>query len=112
MTARTYRKKPVEIQAWQWDGTAQGATPIINWILGAGGTAVYECSDPERCVEFNGDCPHYLAIRTLEGTMRASIGDYVIRGLQGEFYPCKPDIFADSYVSVDEESPSSGSVTS
>ena len=39
----------------------------------------------------------HLRIRTLEGTMRAEVGDYIIKGVQGEFYPCKPDIFAATY---------------
>lgn len=92
-----YRKKPVEIEAMQWDGTANGATRIIDWILGHGSTATYTCSNPDRCAEHDGDTPHAISIRTLEGTMRADLGDYVIRGLRGEFYPCKPDIFAATY---------------
>ena len=43
-----------------------------------------------------------LVIRTLEGDMRVSVGDYVIRGVDGEFYPCKPDIFAKTYKAVME----------
>lgn len=43
----------------------------------------------------------YLLIETLEGNMRASIGDFVIRGVQGEFYPCKPDIFEQTYERID-----------
>ncbi len=42
----------------------------------------------------------YAEISTLEGTMRAEIGDYIIRGVKGEFYPCKPDIFEQTYESV------------
>lgn len=83
---KRYTKKPVTIEAVQWDGTAQGAAPILAWI---GGTARFATFTP----------PHIL-IETLEGTMFASPGDWVIRGLKGEFYPCKPDIFAESY---DEE---------
>lgn len=41
--------------------------------------------------------PEHLTIRTLEGDMRADLGDYVIRGVAGEFYPCKPDIFEATY---------------
>ncbi|MDZ7918112.1 MAG: hypothetical protein U5O16_40930 [Rhodococcus sp. (in: high G+C Gram-positive bacteria)] len=100
MTAKTFRKKPVEIEAVQWDGTAEGATPIIDWILSHGGTATYECSSPKRCIQFDGDAPHFVVIRTLEGTMRATLSDWIIRGVQGEFYPCKPDIFAQTYEAV------------
>lgn len=97
-----YRKRPVEIEAVRWDGTAAGATPIINWILSEGSTATYRCSDPDRCVslEVEGETPHSLVIHTLEGAMTASPGDWIIRGVQGEFYPCKPDIFAATYEPV------------
>ncbi|MFB7860123.1 MULTISPECIES: hypothetical protein [Actinomycetes] len=95
-----FRKKPVEIEALQWDGTAAGATPIIDWILSNGGSATYECSNPDRCVQFDGDNPHFIAILTLEGTMRATLSDWIIRGVQGEFYPCKSEIFAATYDAV------------
>lgn len=42
----------------------------------------------------------YIPIETLEGTMRASVGDYIIKGVNGEFYPCKPDIFEKTYEKV------------
>lgn len=87
---RAYRKKPVEIQAVQWDGTYHGATPIIDWVLSHGGTARYVCD--ENCT-----LAHYIAIDTLEGRMVAGEGDWIIRGVAGEFYPCKPDIFAVTY---------------
>lgn len=95
-----WRKRPVEIEAMQWDGTAEGATPIIHWVLDHGGIAVYRCDGP-------GGCPgtedaHYLVIHTPEGDMLASSGGYVIRGLVGEFYPCAPDVFAKTYEQVQE----------
>lgn len=92
-----YRKKPVAIEAMQWDGTAGGARPIIDWILANSGTAVYTCSDPDRCSEHDGDTPHTIAITTLEGTMSATLHDWVIKGVQGEFYPCRDDIFRETY---------------
>jgi hypothetical protein len=97
----TFRKKPVEIQAMKWDGTAAGATRIIDWILSSGATASYTCSDPDRCAKNDGDTPHWISIKTLEGTMLANLGDWIIRGVQGEFYPCKPDIFEATYEPVD-----------
>ena len=97
MTPQRYRKKPVEIEARQWDGTAEGAAPIIDWILTNGGTAAYTCSDPARCSEHNGDTPHWISISTLEGTMTVSPDDWVIRGTRGEFYPCKPGPFSDTF---------------
>jgi hypothetical protein len=99
-TPAKYRKKPVVIEAMRWDGTADGATPIINWIDGQGATANYRCADPDRCSVHGGDSPHYIAINTLEGTMLASLGDWIIRGVRGEFYPCKPDIFEATYEPV------------
>lgn len=95
-----YRKKPVEVEARQWDGTAEGATRIIDWILAEGGTATYRCSDPVRCEIHDGDCPHWIEIRTLEGSHRASLRDWIIKGVAGEFYPCKPDIFEATYEPV------------
>lgn len=92
-----FRKLPVEIEARQWDGTADGATRIIDWVLSHGSTATYTCSNPDRCAENDGDTPHYIKIHTLEGTMSADLGDWIIRGIQGEFYPCKPSIFEQTY---------------
>lgn len=100
MQASKFRKKPVVIEAMQWDGTAESATPVINWILDHDGTATWR----DR-FEPDGNC---IRIRTLEGMISASPGDFIIRGVQGEFYPCKPDIFAATYEAV-EESPDSGS---
>lgn len=97
-----YRKRPVVIEAVQYDGTAARATQIIEWILAHGARANYVCSDPNRCAEADGDTPHAIQVTTLEGQMRADLGDWIIRGVQGEFYPCKPDIFAATYEPVDE----------
>lgn len=88
-----FRKKPVEIEARQWDGTAEGAGPIIDWARENNGTINYRCDDFEKCP----NTPHHLSISTLEGDMKASEGDWIIKGIKGEFYPCKPDIFKDSY---------------
>ncbi|MFC4128962.1 hypothetical protein [Nocardia rhizosphaerae] len=98
--AKQYRKKPVVITAMEWDGTAESATPIIDWVLANGGTARFSCSQPD-----SGPCrpgkPHSIAIDTLEGTMHASPDDYVIRGVAGEFYPCRGDIFEATYEPVE-----------
>lgn len=94
--APRYRKKPVEIEAMQWDGTAAGATPIINWVLAGDGTARYDDASSEH--------GEHIAIDTLEGTMRAVVGDFIIRGVESEFYPCKPDIFAKTYDAIEEAS--------
>lgn len=92
---KKYRKKPVVIEAMRFTGGAESATPIIEWVLAGGGTASWS-DDP------TGGGPDSMRIDTLEGTMRADIGDYIICGLASEFYPCKPAIFTNSYESVDE----------
>lgn len=99
-----FRKKPVEIDAMQYDGTVARATEIIDWALSAGGTITYHCPDDGTCDRDS----HVLAVRTLEGTMTALPGDWIIRGVQGEFYPCKPDIFAETYSFVDETGRAAG----
>lgn len=83
---RKYRKKPVVIEAVQWHGDLKGAGEITAWIGEGGGTAHF----------FSGAAPA-LIIKTLEGDMHAMEGDWIIRGVKGEFYPCKPDIFAATY---------------
>lgn len=72
----------------------------------------YTKNNLKECLDFSGYIAHnikidgqktgafYLAIKTLEGTMRADLGDYIIKGVKGEFYPCKPDIFESSYEEV------------
>lgn len=78
-----FRKKPVEIEAMQFDGN--NGYEILEWAKPA---------------SFIGATDR-LTISTLEGGMTVSVGDWVIRGVQGEFYPCKPDIFETSYERID-----------
>ena len=92
------------IEAWQFDGTQGVGEAICSWVNENGAEAVYE---PFLADHFRGDPKVYVAhpdpflrIVTLEGTMVASKGDWVIRGVQGEFYPCKPDIFEATYEAV------------
>lgn len=82
---RKYRKKPVVIEAWQLLDDVRNHGNIAAWIESSGGHAEIPFAEP---------CLHIV---TLEGRMRADIGDYIIRGVQGEFYPCKPDIFEATY---------------
>lgn len=95
-----YRKKPVVIEAVRWNGTAEAAIPIIKWVL-SHGTARYSCAQPDSGRGCSGK-PHTIAIDTLEGTMHADPGDYIIKGVKGEFYPCKPDIFEATYEKVED----------
>ncbi len=84
-----YRKKPVVIEAVQWDGTNQGA--IANFM----NVFIRTKTSPEE-----GNPSGKITIETLEGDMIASVGDFIIKGVQGEFYPCKPDIFEKTYEKV------------
>lgn len=99
-----YRKKPVEIEARQWDGTASDATPIIDWVLTNGATARYHEEDSGRTpANTPWHDPGFIVIDTLEGRMSAREGDWIIRGVQGEFYPIKPDIFEQTYEEVSDD---------
>jgi len=74
-----FRKKPVVIEAFRWSHD-----PIPEWL----GSDPYEDGVP-------------LKIATLEGVMTAQPGDWIIRGVKGEIYPCKPDIFEATYEAVE-----------
>lgn len=90
-----YRKKPVEIEAIQWD---RNTTEIKKFC---GIACTYDVED--SAWEVGKGIPHEtLTIHTLEGDMVASRGDYIIKGVNGEIYPCKPDIFAKTYELVGE----------
>ena len=80
-----YRKKPVVIEAVQFDGTDES----VEWLF------------PQLVNNEIGRGCNKLYIKTLEGVMEASIGDYIIKGVNGEFYPCKPDIFTKTYEIVE-----------
>jgi hypothetical protein len=82
-----FRKKPVVIEAMQLDGQS---AKVAEWLnsYGCKFTAQTHPTDSKK---------DSLLIETLEGTMIAAPGDWIIRGVEGEFYPCKPDIFAKTY---------------
>src|SRR5271155_2114629 len=88
--AQEFTKLPVTIEAIKFTGMNQRA--IVE-------TFGFGLHDTHPFQWFGWD---NLAIKTLEGVMTVSVGDWVIRGLKGEFYPCKPDIFAESYKPADE----------
>lgn len=103
MQTQKYKKKPVVIEAVQFlhdpdDISTSNMTDIIQWILDNGGNARSYCVSEEDCLGNN----HLLEIETLEGSHFANHADFIIRGIQGEFYPCKPDIFEDSYEKVED----------
>ncbi len=88
-----WRKKPVVIEAWQL--TQMNAADVAAWC----GGDIYNF---ERLADGE-DIWVGLTILTLEGEMLAQPGDWVIKGVQGEFYPCKPDIFAETYEPVEDD---------
>ena len=90
---KKYKKKPVIIEACVWDGTNK--EELISFGKGAVSFLPTQRSD--------GIVTH-CSIKTLEGTMEANVGDYIICGVNGEFYPCKPDIFQKTY-EADEKTP-------
>lgn len=79
-----YRKKPVVIEAVKYDGMVQD---IVDFV------GLFNTEMDEGMIK--------LYIKTLEGDMLISHGDYVIKGVEGEFYPCKPDIFKKTYELVE-----------
>jgi hypothetical protein len=101
-----YRNKPVEIEAVRFDGSPESGAVIVQWAQSHGAQeAEYH---PFLADRFKGDPKVYVAhpdpymrIKTLESVMTAGPGDWIIRGVKGEFSRCKPDIFAETYDSVD-----------
>ncbi len=88
-----WRKRPVVIDAFRL-----GHDPMPDWFCdkrSANEITTHNVDDRWR------GGPDVALIKTLEGTMRAEYGDWIIRGVQGEVYPCKPDIFAETYEPAD-----------
>jgi len=79
-----FRKKPVVIDAVQWTG--DNVAEINNFAAGH----IHGAITPHQ----------YFTVGTLEGAHTASVGDWIIKGVAGEFYPCKPDIFQRTYEAV------------
>lgn len=116
MNAKTYRKRPVQIEAMRYGPTPTAAHDVTCWMEeGLYPGLMGDATRPETLrypdqVEGDDSTPDKgwyidpatggLMIRTLEGDMCVSPGDYVIRGVQGEFYPCKPGIFETTYDEV------------
>ena len=84
---KKFRKKPVVIEAIQL--TKENIVEVLSF-----------CNNAGNIVASNED-EMGISILTLEGTMTANIGDYIIKDVKGEFYPCKPDIFKQTYEEVD-----------
>lgn len=100
-----YRKKPVTVEAVQWTGdnveeiqNFASASAIFEYIVRKGNQISLSYNKPhDGYVEGIN-----LNIHTLEGVMTASLYDYIIKGVNGEYYPCKPDIFEKTYEKVND----------
>jgi hypothetical protein len=79
-----YRKKPITIEAIQFEDTTDCITELSDFM------------NNTISIDYSNTKPT-LKINTLEGIMTANVGDFIIKGIKGEFYPCKPDIFNNSY---------------
>lgn len=95
-----YRKKPVEVEAFRYDGDligSDGKPNVPDWAMKAYDTGVmyYDSVDEDSP-------PVELYISTLEGVQHAAIGDYIVRGVKGELYPVKPEIFRMTYERVEQ----------
>ena len=94
-----FRKKPVEIEAFQMTEQARwDNSDWPYWLHEAWQKEIRE----DGALWCDQDPPHtFLHISTLEGVLNVDFGDWIIRGVQGEIYPCKPDIFEATYDAVE-----------
>ena len=91
-----FRKKPVEIEAVQFLGTKESAQQCLEFI----GELNEGLVNKIGFIKVSGNYEPIIEIKTLEGVMTASKGDWIIKDIKGEFYPCKPDIFEKTYEKV------------
>jgi len=90
-----FKKKPVTIEAVQWNGS--NLREVIDFTGLHPSANKWTWEEYKAIVHRDG-----LKIFTLEGVHLASHGDWIIKGVRGEFYPCKPDIFAETYEPTEE----------
>lgn len=89
-SVKKYRKKPVEVEVWLFN--RENLETVESWVR--------KYSDKMTLFSQYGGGKIWIEIKTLEGVMKASEGDYIIKGINGELYPCKPDIFIRTYEEV------------
>lgn len=92
-----YRKKPVVIEAYQYEGdfVSSGNWTAPDWVNEAYNNEILVYKEVDNT-------PPELYVKTIEGDMKCNYKDYIIKGVKGELYPCKPDIFEETYEQVDE----------
>ena len=90
-----YQKKPVTVEAFKWTGD-RNQTEDPEWIVDA-------IEDKTAIIYMGEDGKLRMDIETIEGHIFAMQGDFIIKGVHGEIYPCKPDIFEETYVKVEEK---------
>ena len=95
-SVRRYKKKPVVVFAIRWTGN--NLKDVIAFTGLHESAKKWTWEEYEEVVRKEG-----LKIFTLEGPLMASIGDMIVRGIAGEFYPCKPDIFKNTYEEIDDD---------
>lgn len=106
---QTFVSNPVVIEARKFDGDKDQALDIVDWILENNGDAAYFRERESKTIEATPGKPKqiipsrpaHIRIDTLEGNMVADIGDWIIKGTQGEFYPCKDSVFRTKYSPVE-----------
>ena len=104
---KKYKKRPIEIEAFQL--TREFFEDFFNKFSSdvTACSKAYETSIitffKEKNLQGIGYEPYYAMIPTLEGRMRANVNDWIIKEVQGEYYPCKPDIFEQTYDLVDDD---------
>jgi hypothetical protein len=100
-----YRKKPIEIEAFQmtlerrWDNSEWPQWLHMAWNTEPGEGSVW--IDPDATIAEGRESANELVCGTLEGVHKITFGDYIIQGVKGEIYPCKPDIFELTYERID-----------
>ena len=97
-----YRKKPIVIEAFQYDGdlmNSEGEYYVPSWAVDAfiDDVLLYDSKTKKN------KPPYELYVNTLEGKMLVNVNDYIIQGVNGEIYPCKPDIFEKTYELAEQE---------
>lgn len=98
---KNYRKKHVVVQAVKLERTPESVKACCE-LVRSGTRDVLGARDFDKF--FTVVCNEGMKIETLEGVMTADIGDYIIKGVKGECYPCKPDIFHMTYEEISEDS--------